>query len=228
MSSGQLPTGLSLNFETGVISGTPTGLGWFNFQVSAADTSFLPRLIANQNFSVLSGSNNIHSLPVGNVNVPYEAHLFVSNGFPPYQFSLVSGSALPSGLSLASDGTIKGVPTQAGQTTFNVKMTDTTNQSGTFSLPLTISASNFDGPAELPRVFMDTSMPAQTGANTHVLAGQNLQTAINNANCGDTLLLDHTATFTGDFTLPAKPCAANQWIVIESDALGQLPAAGVR
>src|SRR5207237_576338 len=125
---------------------------------------------------------NTAILPLASVSQSYNSQLQAMGGTPPYFWTVSSGqfpTGLSPGLSLASDGTIKGVPTQAGQTSFNVKMTDTTNQSGTFSLPLTISASNFDGPAELPRVFMDTSMPAQTGANTHVLAGQNLQNAIN-------------------------------------------------
>src|SRR5262249_29962400 len=53
-------------------------------------------------------------------------------------------------------------------------------------------------------------------------AGNDLQAAINNAQPGDTLVLDAGATFSGPITLPNK--AGTQWITIESSALSQLPA----
>ena len=77
----------------------------------------------------------------------------------------------------------------------------------TFSLSATALAS-MDGPAELPRVHVSSwmaSTPAP-GAKTKVLAGANLQHALNNARCGDTLLLQAGATFTGNYNLPAKAC----------------------
>jgi hypothetical protein len=53
-------------------------------------------------------------------------------------------------------------------------------------------------------------------ATITVNAGGNLQTALNNAQPGDTILLQAGATFVGNFTLPAKPGAA--WITIRSSA----------
>ena len=55
-------------------------------------------------------------------------------------------------------------------------------------------------------------------------AGNDLQAAINNAQPGDTLILDAGATFTGPITLLNK--AGSQWITIESSALSQLLAIG--
>jgi hypothetical protein len=63
-------------------------------------------------------------------------------------------------------------------------------------------------------------------ATINVHAGDNLQTAINNAQPGDTLILDAGVSFTGPITLPAKN--GGSYITIQSSALAQLPAAGVR
>jgi hypothetical protein len=62
-----------------------------------------------------------------------------------------------------------------------------------------------------------------------VAAGSNLQTALNNASCGDTLLLQAGATFTGVFTLPAKGCDSGHWITIRTSAPNSsLPPEGTR
>lgn len=78
-----------------------------------------------------------------------------------------------------------------------------------------------------PQVFVDSSYPVSAGATTFVAAGANLQTAINNAQPGDTLLLQAGATFTGSFTLPVK--SGNAWIVIRTSAAdSSLPPEGTR
>jgi hypothetical protein len=81
---------------------------------------------------------------------------------------------------------------------------------------------------DLPRLYVDTTMPVQTGQTITVNAGANLQTAINNALPGDTLVLQAGATFTGKITLPAKSNPNNRWVVIRSSNLSSLPAAGIR
>jgi len=47
-----------------------------------------------------------------------------------------------------------------------------------------------------------------------VNAGGNFQAALNSASCGDTISLQAGAAFTGTFTLPAKSCDDNHWIII--------------
>jgi hypothetical protein len=81
------------------------------------------------------------------------------------------------------------------------------------------------GVAELPRSFVDSRMPALTGIVRQVFAGNNLQTVINAAARGDELILQAGATFTGNFTLPAKPGVG--WIVVRSGGSSSLPE-GVR
>jgi hypothetical protein len=63
---------------------------------------------------------------------------------------------------------------------------------------------------------------------TQISPHSKLQTALDNASCGDTLVLQAGQTYPG-FTLPAKNCDANHYITIRSSALGAgLPAEGVR
>jgi hypothetical protein len=91
--------------------------------------------------------------------------------------------------------------------------------------------SGFDGPAELPRVYMRSSLadtPAP-GKNIPVKAGGNLQEALNQAACGDTIQLEAGATFQGMFRLPAKQCDDTHWIVIRTNAAdADLPPEGTR
>lgn len=87
-----------------------------------------------------------------------------------------------------------------------------------------------DGPAAAPTACYQTaeSSTPSPGALTTVSPTADLQTAINNANCGDTIVLQAGKTYPG-FTLPAKNCDANHYITIQSSALTSgLPAEGVR
>lgn len=83
--------------------------------------------------------------------------------------------------------------------------------------------------AELPRTYLNFPYPAKTGQTIVVPAGGNLQSALNSAQRGDEIVLTAGATYTGNFTLPAKSgTAANGWITIRSDKFSQLPAIGTR
>ena len=76
-----------------------------------------------------------------------------------------------------------------------------TSMAATLVISLSGAASaTTDGPAELPRMYVNSSMASTPapGAKTVVPAGANLQLALNDAHCGDTLLLQAGATFTGD------------------------------
>src|SRR5579872_1154182 len=97
--------------------------------------------------------------------------------------------------------------------------------------PQTGVSSQFDGPAELPRVYMKTGLadtPA-SGKTVLVKSGDNLQAAVDAASCGDTLKLDAGATFAGNLRLRKKPCDDSHWIIIRSAAPDQaLPPEGTR
>ena len=71
--------------------------------------------------------------------------------------------------------------------------------------------------------------PPSTGQTIKVMAGGNLQAAINAANPGDTILLEAGATFVGNFVLPLKSGSSTSYITIRSSASDSvLPAPGVR
>jgi Putative Ig domain len=186
--------------------------------------------------SVQSTPLSIGTSFLGNaqVNTAYDARLTAQGGIAPYSWSLISGS-LPNGLTLnPSSGVIAGSVSRAGAFTFTTEVTDASSKTATRQLTLTATASNsgnFDGPAELPRSTVQSTMadtPAP-GNTINVPAGANLQTVLNNANCGDTIQLQAGATFTGSFTLPAKSCDDNNWIVIRTSAPdASLPAEGSR
>jgi hypothetical protein len=107
------------------------------------------------------------------------------------------------------------------------------------ALPLTLliisgvafATEGYDGPAQLPQVVVNSKMtdsPAP-GAVITVQTADDLKTALNNAQCGETIELKAGATFTGRFTVPDKHCNAKHWIIIRttsSDSL--LPAEGQR
>lgn len=81
-------------------------------------------------------------------------------------------------------------------------------------------------PAELPRVTVSTLMPP-TVRTLRVVAGGNLQAAIDSAKPGDAVELARGATFTGHFTLPNKGSAA-AWIVVRPGPGTALPPEGTR
>jgi hypothetical protein len=72
-----------------------------------------------------------------------------------------------------------------------------------------------------------TTYAAPAGKTIAVNAGGDLQSAINNALPGDTIVLQAGATFTGPFTLPNKT-GGSGWIYIQSSAYSSLPAPGTR
>lgn len=92
-------------------------------------------------------------------------------------------------------------------------------------------AQQFDGPAELPRLYVHSALadtPAP-GKFVSVRADDHLQAAIDGANCGDTLELEAGGVFSGVFRLPEKPCDDSHWIIIRTSAPdSSLPPEGTR
>ncbi|HKW35172.1 MAG TPA: putative Ig domain-containing protein [Candidatus Acidoferrum sp.] len=113
ISHGSLPPGLSIDPNTGLISGTPTVPGDYTFTVKVKD-SFTPPAIATQVYNLHVASPLVIAAPAGAdgvVNVPYTLTLAATGGTGNQSWTLVSGS-LPSGLSLSAAGVISGTPTQ--------------------------------------------------------------------------------------------------------------------
>jgi hypothetical protein len=174
------------------------------------------------------------NLPDAVEGTAYAIGLHASGGTAPYRWNIASGS-LPSGIEFApSEGVVNGLTHQTGSFPFTASVNDAVGQSVSRKLTLHVVASNagtFDGPAELPRAYVNSSM-ADTPApgSTHLVkSGGNLQAALDSAKCGDTISLEAGATFQTRIVLPAKNCDDSHWIIIRTSASdAALPAEGTR
>jgi YVTN family beta-propeller protein len=105
-------------------------------------------------------------------------------------------------------------------------VTTTINNVGTFPVSVVLSPPQL-GPSKpsLPKSFVNTTYPTVTGQSIVVHAGGDFQGALNNATCGDEIVLDAGAVFTGNFNAPSKGCSGS--ILVRSSRISSLPA-GVR
>ena len=123
---GSLPSGVTLNQATGLLSGTPTVSGNFNFSARFTDsngclgeTRYLLQVILCPTIDLTPAA-----LPSATVGAQYNQQLGTTAGTPSFTFNLLAGS-LPPGLSLSSSGLISGTLTSANSTNFTVRVTDT-------------------------------------------------------------------------------------------------------
>ncbi|MEW6740745.1 MAG: putative Ig domain-containing protein [Nitrospirota bacterium] len=162
--SGSLPAGLTLS-SAGVISGTPTTDGSYNFTVRVCDnddtnppddcppTTNKDRL-ATKSLTITINPNKpritTEILNYGTVNQSYAATLSATGGLSPYSWNIPSG--LPTGLTLKDTGTcgsftctastpcICGTPTTAGTFTFTPTITDSRSRTASKTLSIAINA----------------------------------------------------------------------------------------
>lgn len=130
VASGTLPPGLSLS-AAGQISGTPGAGGGYSFTVRATDSASAS---ATANLSITVSSlvsiTTSSPLPSGSVGAAYSTTLGAVGGTAPYTWSLLSGT-LPTGLSLAANGTLSGTPTSSANYFFDLRVVDGAGSSAT-------------------------------------------------------------------------------------------------
>jgi putative Ig domain-containing protein/matrixin/Ig-like domain-containing protein len=142
LSGGTLPSGLTLDPATGILSGTPSSLG--NSSVTIRLTDSRGRSAEKQiviSVTPLQLSVTTESLPLGSMGTNYSSSVTAVGGRQPYLWT-ISQNSLPPGLSLSSaSGLISGIPTAAGDFPFTVRVIDADGRSFSKALSINVSAS---------------------------------------------------------------------------------------
>jgi hypothetical protein len=135
--AGAVPDGLTLETNTGIISGTSTLAGTYTFTLQVIDAD---GVTATKDFSITITATKITTaaLPNGKVGNSYTKTLTASGGTAPYKWSIFGGT-LPNGLKLDSSGNISGIPTTAKTSTVSLRATDVNGVKDTQSFTLKIN-----------------------------------------------------------------------------------------
>ncbi|WP_174240865.1 putative Ig domain-containing protein, partial [Granulicella sp. S190] len=174
ITSGSLPSGITLNASTGSLSGTPTATGSFALTFTVKDSSTTQQTAnATLSLSITASALTITTgtLASGTDGTAYSAPMSATGGTPAYTWSITSGS-LPAGLTLAATtGIISGTPTGTGTTSFTATVTDNstpTPQTKSASVSITVSAAAPTGPGTTWYIRADGG----TRYSAHATAGQ--------------------------------------------------------
>ena len=227
MPVGALPNGMMMD-GAGLISGTPTVFGTFNFTVRATDST--TSCFGEQAYSLVINSPcgaitvNPSSMPNGFVSVAYPTQtLSATGGTPNYTFTVSAGS-LPNGLNLVGNS-ISGTPTLAGIYNFTIKATDANGCMGTRAYTVVISGSGPNSlmfyPLAAPVRLLDTRTgePACFTPGAPVNGGTSL-TQLARGTCG---IPAAARAVTGNVTVVTPP-AGGYLTIYPSDATQPLVA----
>jgi hypothetical protein len=163
LAGGSLPSGLNLS-SAGVISGTATVAGTFNFTIRLRDnddhnaTKALALTINPA--AAMPLSITTESLPMGTVGTAYSHTLVATGGTAPYRWSVAMGSSVPAGLTLSASGVLSGTPTVAGTSNVTIQLGDSRGATATKVFALTINAAPAPVP---PPLSIITESPLPTG-----------------------------------------------------------------
>jgi len=217
--TGTLPSTLSLNPTTGIISGTPIApAGTFPFTVRVQDTS------GQQDTKALSvrvtptslPQITTTSLPDGRIGQPYSSRVQATGGIGALAWA-VSAGTLPSGLTLnPSTGVIAGTPNAVGTSSFTVRIQDAAGQSATKALSITIN------PFNVPKITTTTLQGGTVGQTyTQTLRATGGLGALTWSVSGGSLPAGLTLSSAG--TISGTPAAAetSNFTVTATDTFGQ-------
>ena len=139
--SGNVPPGLFIDPNSGVLSGIPTGTGKFSFQVTVFDAADSQ---VTRTFTIKIARVKLRvsrAVPPATVGAYYTANVEPSGGEAPYFYNQVSGT-LPAGLSFDSaSGAIVGTPARKGRFTIRVSVSDSSSPSQQVTVNITLNVS---------------------------------------------------------------------------------------
>ena len=149
-----LPPGMTVT-TAGVLRGTPSKAGTFNFNLTATDSA---KRQAVKTFSLLViaplAITTVSALPEGTVGATYSETIGAFGGSPPYSFS---ASMPPAGLTLHAGGILNGTPTAAGTFSFDVTVTDSAKTSVIKTFAIAIAAA--PQPAQVSPLMLNFAAP---------------------------------------------------------------------
>ncbi|TXD45195.1 autotransporter domain-containing protein [Xanthomonas campestris] len=229
VTAGALPAGLTLS-AAGVLSGTPTATGSFNFTATATDSGGSPTS-GNRAYTLTVAGATVTlpaaSLPAGTAGQGYSGALNpATGGIPPYTYAVTAG-ALPAGITLnGSSGALTGTPGSVGSFAFSVTATDSTSgtpSQGTRGYTLNIAAPPIVvAPSTLPAATRGTaysqtlSASGGTAPYTYALASGALPAGLTLASNGT---LSGTATVEGSFNFTVTATDAGSFTANQAYSL---------
>jgi hypothetical protein len=162
-----MPAGLTLNPDTGVLSGTPTTAGTANVMFMVTDTNPATMVHKQLTITVVAANTPLiittSTLPAATVGLAYSQNLAATGGAPPYQWSTMGGDPLPTGLILDKNtGILAGTPTTPGTANVRFMIVDT-NPATMEHKVLTLTITTSGGPLGVVTV----SLPAATVGNAY-------------------------------------------------------------
>jgi hypothetical protein len=135
------PTGLSIDANTGVISGMPSFQGSATFLAVVTDSASPPRTATKQfyvtNAAPLTSAQS-QTASVAEYQTVSNVQTGITGGVPPLTFSLSSGN-IPPGLRFDSTGRVIGTPYALGTYQFTLTAQDSWSPPETASQPFTIT-----------------------------------------------------------------------------------------
>jgi hypothetical protein len=215
ISSGALPSGLTLDRSNGIISGAPLVSGGFSFTVDVTDAE---SRTARKSLAIMVLAPQLSIEFAESVEVlkgaEFNLRANVSGGTPPFTWSIASGS-LPAGLTLnTGSGNITGTPAASG--VFNVIISVRDQASQTVSKELRIRVID---PATIPAI---TRVVYKSGKRKLTVQGERIARTA-------TLLVDGSAVkvkFSGG-SLVAKKLALSagrhEIVIVNPDNISSQP-----
>ncbi|GEN13525.1 Putative Ig domain-containing protein [Myxococcus fulvus] len=136
--TGPLPPGITLARE-GLLHGQPTQSGVFTFNVVASDAN--NRTVSRSVSVSVSALPTIttQTLPEATRGIAYQHTLGATGGQGTLSWTLASG-ALPSGISLSTQGALSGTPSTTGSHAITLRVSDTNGRTDSRALALIVEA----------------------------------------------------------------------------------------